>query len=111
MSRIRKQTFYAKGRIKRVHVDKKVIAANLKHGSSDPPITIQFSNGSIKCYGVTVFGVSEFVYRPHQPLSCGARLWIETTAEIMVRYLPAGKNEPTRRQLRELATSVGWNGR
>lgn len=71
------------GTIKRIHVDKHIIAANLKHGRNDPPITIQTSKGSHKCFGVDIRGASRFVYRPLKPLSCGARLWIETRAEVL----------------------------
>lgn len=74
---------FKSGTIKRIHVDKHVIAANLKHGRNDPPITIQTSKGSHKCFGVDIRGVSRFVYRPTKPLSCGARLWIETHAEVV----------------------------
>jgi len=70
--------------IKRIHVDKKVIMSNLKHGKNDPPVTIQTSAGPIKGYGVKILGPSEFVYRPNKPLNCGARLWIETTAELEI---------------------------
>lgn len=71
------------GTIKRIHVDKHVIAANLKHGRNDPPITIQTSKGSHKCFGVDIRGPSRFMYRPTKPLSCGARLFVETKAEIV----------------------------
>jgi hypothetical protein len=70
------------GTIKRIHVDKHVIASNLKHGTDNPPITIQTSKGSYKCRAVDIKGPSRFVYRPTKPLSCGARLWIETHAEV-----------------------------
>ena len=72
----------AAGTIKRVHVDKRVIMSNLKHGRNDPPITVQTSKGPHKSYGVEIHGPSRFVYSPCKPLSCGARLWIETTAEV-----------------------------
>lgn len=71
-----------KGTVKRLHVDKHVIAANAKHGRSDPAITIQTSKGPIKTFEVDIKGPSKFVYRPDKPLSCGARLWIETHAEL-----------------------------
>lgn len=72
----------AKGTIKRVHVDKRVIMSNLKHGTNNPPITIQTSKGSLKTFNVKIDGPSEFVYSPDKPLSCGARLYIETRSEI-----------------------------
>jgi len=71
-----------KGTIKRLHVDKRVIMSNLKHGTDNPPITIQTSKGSIKCREIDILGDSKFIYRPEKPLNCGARLWIETKAEL-----------------------------
>ena len=73
---------FKKGTIKRLHVDKRVIASNLKHGKDDPPITLQTSRGSFKTKGAKIHGPSTFIYDNENPLSCGARLWIETTAEV-----------------------------
>jgi hypothetical protein len=70
------------GTIKRLHVDKGVIASDRKNGTCNPPLTIQTSKGSIKATTVHILGPSLFVYRPEKPLSCGARAWIETRAEI-----------------------------
>lgn len=70
------------GTVKRLHVDKRVIMANLKHGRNDPPITIQTSKGSYKVHEAKIKGPSTFVYRPDKPISCGARLWVETTAAV-----------------------------
>ena len=76
------------GTIKRIHVDRRVIAQNLKRGENSPPVKVQTSKGSIACYGVTIFGGSRVIYSPEKPLSCGARLWIETRAETMQQYSP-----------------------
>ena len=65
------------GYIKRLHVDKRMIAQRAPN-----PVTIQTSKGSIKATRVKVLGPSEFVYEPEDPLSCGARLWIETRAAL-----------------------------
>lgn len=70
-----------KGLIKRLHVDQHAIRANRK-GEHRPPITVQTSKGSLKGFRAHIDGPSEFVYRPEKPLSCGARLWIETHAEV-----------------------------
>jgi hypothetical protein len=71
-----------KGLIKRIHVDKHVIAANLKNGENNPPITIQTSKGPLKAHDVIIKGDSRTMYHPNNPLKCGARLWTETTAEV-----------------------------
>ena len=70
------------GTIKRLHVDRRIIANNKRHGRTDPPITVQTSKGPHKAMRVAVYGKSEFVYRPEKPLSCGAVLWVETTAAV-----------------------------
>lgn len=76
-------TIYRQGLIKRIHVDKRVIQSNLKHGRTDPPITVQTSRGPQKFMEVELFGPARFIYSPDKPLSCGARLWIETTAKVI----------------------------
>lgn len=72
------------GTIKRLHVDKHVIASNRKNSEDKPPLTLQLSTGAIKCRRVRISGPSEFIYRPEKPLSCGARAWIETKAEVEI---------------------------
>jgi hypothetical protein len=72
------------GTIKRLHVDRHVMAANRKHARNDPPITVQTSRGSLKAHRVEVFGPSLFVHSPDKPLSCGARVWIETRALVVL---------------------------
>lgn len=70
------------GTIKRIHVNKHVILANLKRGENNPPITIQTSKGPIRARRLVVKGSSETVYSPHKPLKCGARLWQQTKAAV-----------------------------
>ena len=79
------------GTVKRIHVDKHIIAQNRKRDPADAEavITIQTSRGPLKAHEVEVLGPSRFVYRPTKPLSCGARLWIETKAEV--RIIPKGE--------------------
>lgn len=74
------------GTVKRLHVDQRVIVQNRKRAPEDAEaaITIQTSKGSLKAFEVEVLGPSRFVYRPTEPLSCGARLWIESTAEVRI---------------------------
>ena len=40
-------------------------------------------NGVVKyCMEVDIKGPSRMVYRPNKPRTCGAKLWIETDAEV-----------------------------
>lgn len=53
------------------------------------PLTIKTykDNTKAKEADIVVDGkvVASIVYRPHAPLSCGARVWIETDAEVITR--------------------------
>ena len=73
-----------KGTLKRIHVNQHVIRANHRTGGSEPPITVKTYAANVRCHVARIQGPSELVYRPNQPLSCGARLWIETRAEVTV---------------------------
>lgn len=68
--------------LKRIHVNKHVIRQNLKAGEQAPPIRIKTSKQNIACHKVEILGPSRVVYSPEKPLSCGARLWIETRSEV-----------------------------
>lgn len=72
------------GLLKRIHVDQHAIRRNRKLGTDDPPISVKTYRENVKCESVEIDGPSRLVYRPDHPLSCGARLWIETRAEVIV---------------------------
>lgn len=71
-----------RGTVKRIHVDRRIVAQNKRDGRDAPAITIQTSSGPIKCRHVTVAGSGEMIQRDHKPLSCGARIWFETRAAV-----------------------------
>lgn len=80
----------------RIHVNKNRIASNRKHGTRDPVVTAKtYSSSSVKSHRENRYGheaaikvgnveVARVVYRPDDPLSCGARLWIETDYPVDV---------------------------
>ena len=70
------------GIIKRLHVDRRVMAQNKKAGTEKPALTIQSSSGPVKARFAIVHGPSVFIQRDSKPLSCGARAWIETHAKV-----------------------------
>lgn len=72
------------GIVKRIHVNKHVIAANAKNGTNDPAITVQTSAGSFTCRRVDWEGRSTMVHDAEHPLSCGAKVWIETEAALTI---------------------------
>jgi hypothetical protein len=70
--------------IKRIHVNQHVIRRNTKTGELEPPLTVKTSRGNIVGHRVAIEGASELVYMPDKPLSCGARVWVETHAPVVV---------------------------
>jgi hypothetical protein len=68
-----------------IHVNQAVIARNRKTGENKPPLIVRTYKGSTPAQEVEIRGPSKLVNRPHAPLACGARVWIETTAEVVVR--------------------------
>ena len=69
---------------KRIHINQHVIRSNTKNDKNDPVITVKTSRDNIYCHAVKILGESIVVYSPDKPLSCGAKVWIETTANIEV---------------------------
>ncbi len=65
------------GLIKRIHVNRHILARNAKTGEREAPLTIQTSRGPIRANRIKIRGGSEMVYGA-KPLACGARVWIET---------------------------------
>lgn len=72
-------------KLKKIHVNKNVIMHNSKYGSNLPPCRVQQGIKSRYCREVNINGPSTMVYRPDDPLSCGAKLWIETEADVELK--------------------------
>ena len=68
-----------------IHVNQHRIRHNLKEGSQDPVLTVKTYNSNIYAHEVDIRGPSKIVYSPDKPLSCGARVWIETDARVDTR--------------------------
>lgn len=68
---------------KRIHVNQHTIKRNHQRGERNPPLTIKTYKRNIKATEVSIDGPSKLVYSPDKPLSCGARLWIETEARVV----------------------------
>ena len=69
---------------KRIHINMHKIRENKKHGTKEPVITVKTSKTNTYAHEVEILGESKVVYSPDKPLSCGARVWIETDAEVKV---------------------------
>lgn len=64
-----------------VHVNRSHIAMNAKDGGNRPVYTIKEGRRTRYAREVVLHGSGRFVYNGNQ-LSCGARCWYETDADI-----------------------------
>ena len=71
-------------KIARIHVNQHVIKANAKNGENNPIFTVKQGGKNTYAFNVKVKGEMELVYSPDKPLSCGAKVWIETKGNIEV---------------------------
>ena len=67
-----------------IHVNKQKIAQNRIHGTTMPVITCKTYKDNHYGHEVVFHGESRIIYRPHKPLSCGARLWVETFGKVEI---------------------------
>jgi hypothetical protein len=67
-----------------IHINRNIIQSNAKHGKHDPVCRVE-EDGVVKyCMEVEILGPSRMVYRPDKPRPCGAKLWIETDADVIL---------------------------
>ena len=71
--------------MKRIHVNIHKVRANKKHATNEPVLTVKEGKTNTYCHEVDILGPSKLVYRPNKPLSCGARVWIETDSETKIK--------------------------
>ena len=76
-------------KIARIHVNQHVIKANAKNGENNPIFTIKQGGKNTYAHNVKVKGEMELVYSPDKPLSCGAKVWIETKGDIKLDDKPS----------------------
>jgi hypothetical protein len=67
-----------------IHVNQHVIKANAKSGKQDPVLTVKTYKNNTYANRVKIHGDSSIVYSPDKPLSCGAKVWIETNALVEI---------------------------
>jgi hypothetical protein len=69
-----------------IHVNQAHIRKNIKADSEDriPVLTVKTYKTNIYANSVVIHGPSKVIYSPDKPLSCGARVWIETDGEVEV---------------------------
>ena len=71
---------------KYIHINQHIIRSNKKNGTNDPVITIKEGKTNTYCHEVKILGESTLRYGGNDKplLPCGARVVIETTAEIEI---------------------------
>ena len=67
-----------------VHVNQHAIRKNIKAEQREPVLTVKTYKSNTYAHEVKIDGPSKVVYSPDKPLSCGARVWIETEAEVEI---------------------------
>ena len=68
-----------------IHVNQHVIRKNTKTGESKPCLTVKTYKSNTYAHEAEILGPSKVVYSPDKPLSCGARVWIDTDAEVKTK--------------------------
>jgi len=65
-----------------IHINQHVIKKNGKTGERNPPITVKTYKSNQYFQRVHIEGPCTVVYSPDNPLSCGAKVWIETDSKV-----------------------------
>ncbi len=70
-----------------IHVNQHIIKANAKSSERNPVLTCKTYESNTYADSVVIDGQdgkesARVIYSPDKPLSCGAKVWIETTNEI-----------------------------
>jgi hypothetical protein len=67
-----------------IHVNQHAIRRNIDATEPEPVLTVKTYKSNTYAHEVSIEGASKVVYSPHKPLSCGARVWIETQAPVTI---------------------------
>jgi hypothetical protein len=67
-----------------VHVNQHIIKRNSKTGEREPVLTVKTYKDNTYATQVRIDGPCVVVYSPDKPLSCGAKVWIETDSNVEV---------------------------
>lgn len=68
-----------------IHVNQHVVRANTKNGTKEPVLTVKTYKDNKYANEIEIKGESKVVYSPDKPLSCGAKVWIETQSEVVIK--------------------------
>jgi hypothetical protein len=70
-----------------IHVNQHKIKSNAKNNDNEPVLTVKTYKNNQYAHTAIIYGqdgleAARVVYRSDDPLSCGARVWIETTNKV-----------------------------
>ena len=70
-----------------IHVNQHVIKSNAKKGEVNPVLTCKTYKTNEYAHEAIVYGqdgleAARIIYSPDKPLSCGAKVWIETQNKV-----------------------------
>lgn len=68
--------------LKIIHINRNIIQSNNKHGIEEPVCRVEQNKVVRYCMEVIINGPSHMIYNPKNPRPCGAKLWIETYADV-----------------------------
>ena len=69
------------------------IKSNKKYGLNEPVLTVKTYKDNFYGSTVAIEGASTVVYSPDKPLSCGAKVWIETDSKVRVYNMESRPRE------------------
>lgn len=70
-----------------IHVNQHKIKSNTKNRNNEPVLTCKTYKSNAYAHEAVIYGqdgkeAARIIYRPNNPLSCGARVWIETKNKV-----------------------------
>ena len=70
-----------------IHVNQAVIKKNSKNNLNNPVLTCKTYKSNNYAHEAIIYDdsgkeVAKVIYSPHKPLSCGAKVWIETNNKV-----------------------------
>ena len=70
-----------------IHINQHKIRGNIHKSDKHKEKVISVKNykSNIYCDEVKILGESTVIYSPEKPLSCGARVWIETEDKVEIQ--------------------------
>jgi len=72
-----------------IHVNQHKIKSNYKHNTNEPVLTCKTYKSNTYGHSAEILDdngnvVARIIYSPNKPLSCGAKVWIETENKVNV---------------------------